>query len=36
MGDAFRDQDGNVSKIDPEKDFVETDNAVMGYMEKVQ
>jgi len=30
------DQDGNVSKIDPEKDFVETDNAVMGYMEKVQ
>ena len=30
-----RDQDGSVSKIDPAKDFFESEHAVVGYMENI-
>jgi len=30
-----RDHDGNISKIDPNKDFMETDTAVVGYMQNI-
>jgi len=30
-----RDQEGKVSKINPEKDFLETDTAVVGYMDNL-
>jgi len=30
-----RDQDGNVSKINPERDFYVTDNAVVGYIDNI-